>query len=485
MSFFENIFNNIIIMSTTYYCSIFFFVKAKRIRITRSRIIVLVIGEIAVILIASFGGNYHLLSKSLYIIGTILSILLLEKDCFADNIPISVFSVGIAYALEYSSVIIAGLLLYFFVDYRSADILSTLVSCIIQLFLLLLVVRIKRITKGVLYFVNAKNYGLGLILSAYILAFSLIITEYKIFKGSSLEIALLFCVPLALTGLILWIRSIVQHYYKNKLQDRVNEYTKQEMEDKDRHIERLEAEVATLAKQLHRDNHLLSSLERSMQSFAECETEEQREQIIEEIQTLCSERNELIAKEQQSKILPSTGIALIDGSLSELYVKAVAHGISFDLTVNEELHYLINNIISQTVLQTMLCDHVKDALIAVESAGVTDGRILIAIDKNDGIFEIAIRDNGVDFDVDTLSKLGKEQVTTHADEGGSGIGFMTTFETLRKTKGSLSITEYEKKTPFSKSVVFTFDGLNRFIIRSYRKDELEKAIKRDDVLIVC
>ena len=192
-----------------------------------------------------------------------------------------------------------------------------------------------------------------------------------------------------------------------------------------------------------------------------------------------------IAKEQQkNKILPSTGFALIDSSLSELYVKAAARGISFDLTVSEEPYYLVNNIISQTDLQTLLCDHIKDAIIAVESAGITDGRILVTIEKKDSIFEIAIRDNGVDFDVDTLARIGKEQVTTHADDGGSGIGFMTTFETLHKTKGSLIITEYEQKTPFSKSVAFVFDGLNRFVISTYRKEELERAIDRDDILIL-
>ncbi|MBQ3285248.1 MAG: HAMP domain-containing histidine kinase [Ruminococcus sp.] len=270
------------------------------------------------------------------------------------------------------------------------------------------------------------------------------------------------------------------------MQDRANEYTKQEIEDKDKRIERLESEVSTLAKQLHRDNHLLSSLDRSVQTLADCDSDEQRAQIIEEIHTMCRERNELIAKEQQqNKILPSTGIALIDGSLSEMYVKAAARGISFDLTVSEEPYYLVNNIISQTDLQTLLCDHIKDAIIAVESAGITDGRILVTIEKNDGIFEIAVRDNGVDFAPDTLARLGREQITTHADDGGSGIGFMTTFETLRKTKGSLIITEYEQKTPFTKSVAFVFDGLNRFIISSYRKEVLKNTIRRDDVMIIA
>lgn len=96
---------------------------------------------------------------------------------------------------------------------------------------------------------------------------------------------------------------------------------------------------------------------------------------------------------------------------------------------------------------------------------------------------IDIYDNGVDFDVDTLSKLGLERVTTHADTGGSGIGFMTTFETLKKAYASLIIIEFENKTPFTKSISFRFDSESAFIIHSYRKEELKSEIIRDDMII--
>ena len=173
-----------------------------------------------------------------------------------------------------------------------------------------------------------------------------------------------------------------------------------------------------------------------------------------------------------------------DCSLSEMYVKATAHGIAFDLIVGEELYYLVNNIISQTDLQTLLCDHIKDAVIAVTAAKDTNGKILVTIEKNDGLFEISIRDNGIEFTPDTLAKLGRERITTHADEGGSGIGFMTTFETLAKTKGSLIITEYEAGSPFTKAVTFVFDGLHRFVIETYRKDDLKEIVTRDDVILL-
>lgn len=477
-------FDRLIYLLSTFFCSALLFYKMNGIVVTkRHRIIMLIIMISISSIFQLFGGNSVLFVKLLFMLSIVLTLVLFGKLDISRAIPTAILSVSIAYCFEYISIIISGTLFYIF-GIKEISIYLSIVECVIQIILCCLLTQIKRLKKGFFYISDENRFGIGLLVSCYILLFSLLLTEYKRIH-INVAAVLVFIIPLILTIIILWVRSIVKRYYKNKLQDRANEYTKQEIEDKDKRIERLESEVATLAKQLHRDNHLLSSLDRSVQMLAECDSEEQRAQIIEEIHTMCRERNELIAKEQQqNKILPSTGIALIDGSLSEMYVKAAARGISFDLTVSEEPYYLVNNIISQTELQTLLCDHIKDAIIAVESAGVTNGKILVTIEKNDGIFEIAVRDNGVDFDAETLAKLGREQITTHADDGGSGIGFMTTFETLRKTKGSLIITEYEQKMPFSKSVAFVFDGLNRFIISSYRKEELENMIQRDDVMIV-
>ena len=475
----------VLYLFSTFLGAFILYTKLRKINISKLKTLCLLLVVIVLLGVCQLlGGVANTYIKVLFIIALCVLFIILDikNVCFA--IPTAIVSIAISICLQYLAIFVSSIIIYI-IRATNQKIIATLVICTLQVLVCVLLAKNKKLKNCFIFFENEQNAGLGMLISSYIFTFSLFIT-----KQISVDIiwgTVLFAVlPLAFTGLILWIRSIVKRYYKNKLQDRANEYTKQEIEDKDKRIERLESEVSTLAKQLHRDNHLLSSLDRSVQTLADCDSDEQRAQIIEEIHTMCRERNELIAKEQQqNKILPSTGIALIDGSLSEMYVKAAARGISFDLTVSEEPYYLVNNIISQTDLQTLLCDHIKDAIIAVESAGITDGRILVTIEKNDGIFEIAVRDNGVDFAPDTLARLGREQITTHADDGGSGIGFMTTFETLRKTKGSLIITEYEQKTPFTKSVAFVFDGLNRFIISSYRKEVLKNTIRRDDVMIIA
>ena len=94
-------------------------------------------------------------------------------------------------------------------------------------------------------------------------------------------------------------------------------------------------------------------------------------------------------------------------------------------------------------------------------------------------YELSIFDTGVDFEIETLLKLGLERVTTGADRGGSGIGFMTTFETLDKTKASLIITEYpiDNNRHYTKCVTIRFDGKNEYRICSYRAEDIKQCSK--------
>jgi len=472
---------NEMVITTTFFCAIYFHFKVKALKINKTNVLYIVSILTALPICCLLVGGYDYFTiKLIFILLMCICVSILDWKHIYSSIPIAIISVAVAFCLEYIGVFVVAL--SYFLGNTSGNIITTLISCIIQILLCILISRINRIKKAFNYLDNKDNFGIGLLISSYVLIFSLILTQHDKIK-MDWGIILLAGSPLVLVGLILWIRSIVDRYYKRKIADRADAFTQQELKEKDEKIERLEAEVATLAKQLHRDNHLLSSLDRSAQMLVTTDSAQEREKLVDEIHTLYRERNDMITKDQQAnKLLPSTDISLIDGALSDMYVKATAHGINFDLIVSEPIHYLVNNIISQTDLQTLLCDHIKDAIIAIDAADITNGKILVTIEKNEGIFEISIRDNGVDFELDTLAKLGIERVTTHADDGGSGIGFMTTFETLAKTKGSLIITEYENRTPFTKAVIFNFDGLHRFIISSYRKEELKEKISRDDII---
>lgn len=102
----------------------------------------------------------------------------------------------------------------------------------------------------------------------------------------------------------------------------------------------------------------------------------------------------------------------------------------------------------------------------------------------DGAYELSIYDTGVEFDIPTLLKLGTEPITTHKNDGGSGLGFMTTFETLKSCKASLVIEEYDAAvTNYTKSVTVRFDGKCEYRIYSYRADKIKSESNNRKIII--
>lgn len=352
--------------------------------------------------------------------------------------------------------------------------------------LIVLVFKTKRFRKGFQFFQNEKNTGFGLVLAGILFFLHGFVYTYSTYQmESTVILMILMSLFIISVGIYFWIRRSITAYYREKMKLRSDEYYRQALAENDQKLEELKQSNEFLAKIVHRDNHLIGALNSSVDEYFKSGDKEFKDDLLREIQTLARERAELIDREQrESKILPSTGNLLIDGAVNDLYIKAAAHGIDFDLDVSAPVDEITGKYLSQTELQTLLCDHIKDAIIAVDAKGEGKGKILVSFSVKDNNYDVTIFDSGADFEINTLARLGKERVTTHAESGGSGIGFMTTFETLRRAYASLIITEFESKTPFSKSVSFRFDGLSAFVVQSYRAEELKSALNRDDLIIL-
>ena len=372
------------------------------------------------------------------------------------------------------------------INYHDRLFLSMFIAYALTFLSAFLLLKVKRFKNGFQFFQDENNLGLGLVIAGVFFA---IIGSVYVYEHTSVSGVFFGIVITGLFisgfGLYIWIRRSITAHYRERLQMKSEEHHRKLLKEKDDEIEKLNQSNELLAKIVHRDNHLMNALGSAVDAYFESGDSQFREDLLREIQTLAKERSELIEKAQRdSKLLPSTGNILIDSAVSNLYIKAAARGIDFSLTVSETVDKIIGKYISQTDLQTLICDHIKDAVIAVESAGINNGKILVELSAKNNNYSITIFDNGAAFEIETLAKLGRERVTTHPDSGGSGIGFMTTFETLRKAHACLVITEFENKIPFSKSISFVFNGENKFIIQSYRSELLKSAINRDDIIIL-
>ena len=86
-----------------------------------------------------------------------------------------------------------------------------------------------------------------------------------------------------------------------------------------------------------------------------------------------------------------------------------------------------------------------------------------------------------------IEKVEVKATTSDTELSGilSGMGFMNTFDTLRKHKASFVIEELGKpvKNNFTKVLKFKFDGKNEFKISSYRKEEIKNTDKDNSIVV--
>ena len=165
-------------------------------------------------------------------------------------------------------------------------------------------------------------------------------------------------------------------------------------------------------------------------------------------------------------------------------LEAAKNNIDFDLKVNCSVRDFTDKYISISDLETLIGDHIKDAIIAINHIDKPIRNITVIFDIINNCYRFSVYDSGIDFEIDTLVNLGLEAITTHKNEGGTGIGFMTTFETLEKYNASLIIDEINfNNSNFSKSVNIVFDGKHEYVICSSRTEEIKKKDKANRIIL--
>lgn len=315
---------------------------------------------------------------------------------------------------------------------------------------------------------------IGIALIVYSFIQDTVHTKY-IFFGMIIELICFF----------IWLKRKITVYYRQRLKERTVEELESEIRARDERI----CEVVDENSRLAEVNHKFSSRIRALEDFSckmierpeiaelmRCEFGDEFADFEEAVKNVSEEfSSEMKHAVIIRKNLPKTGVFGVDNLLEYMCKESAKNGIDFDVKINGNILFMVQKIIDSKMLETLLGDHIKDAIIAINSSQNTYKNILVTIGIVKECYEISIYDTGIEFEIDTLLKLGLERITTHKSTGGSGIGFMTTFETLAKTKASLIIEEKHPITnnDYTKIVRIRFDGKKEYRIKSYRQNEIE------------
>lgn len=394
------------------------------------------------------------------------------------SILISTISISINQILFY----IASTLVYFpmrMLTIESEYLLFILIA-LVQAILLLLFWKIKRIRNGITFLKKWKNDEyINLLLlnaSSAILFLIVIISNYQ--EGITSKFGVMLIIFAIVMFITIW--KSLQLYYKQQMLEKVLEKTQKDLADKTEEVKKLEAENLSFSEISHSIAHRQDSLKHKLEKLST------NTEFADEISINAQIDNITKDLRKKTKIdLEKTGIEIVDDMLDCMQAKCVENNIDFQLQINGNIYHMTNNYIAKEDLEILLADHIKDAIIAINHSENINKSILVRIGKIDGIYGVYFYDSGIEFEFNTLLNLGKIPITTHKSEGGTGMGFMNTFKTLSKTKGSLEIEEIGKpsKSNFTKVLKFKFNNKNEYKIISYKGKELKEKDEENKLII--
>ncbi len=398
------------------------------------------------------------ISTLIILLSSVLSIS--TKRDMAYSITTIMFSISINYIIFFISTVVNSIPCIL-LDVKN-DIISFSMISIGYIIFLLFIMKIKRIKYGFSFINQITNNDYITILLLNIC--TAILFLIGIIHNNSFMLVMNFGLILfvVIFIMIISIKKSIEAYYKQKLFIRELNETKKELEEKKKEIKELEEENLRFSKKAHSLSHKQKSLEFKINKLllnSESALEVGLQDELEKIS------NELIENSKLPK-LDKTGISEIDDMLNLMQEECRLNGIDFILQLKGNIYQMINNYITKEELSIMIADHIKDGIIAINHSDNINKSIMVRIGKIEEYFAVYFYDSGVEFPKEVLNKLGKKPVTTYANEGGTGMGFMNTFDLLKKYKASLIIESIGKpcKDNYTKIIKIVFDNKQQVII---------------------
>ena len=352
----------------------------------------------------------------------------------------------------------------------------TFFSFLLQIAWVKLLFRIRRFQKGILFLRKHFASAAGLAISGLILLIFILFYNYNV--PNELMPLLLICVPLCLLGLIFWWLNGLVTLYRQRIRERDLRNCESAAAEKDRQIRQWEESYAILAALAHRDNKLLYAMYEAVHEFVtrydgpiQAGVWRDGRRLMNGIEQLMGERARAIAQSRrENESLPVTNDPVMDGLIRHIHTMAAEKEVQFDVVFLCDVPDMTSAVIPSLELGTLCADLMENAVIAASHSEYK--KVLVLFGRGAGCYEITVQDTGIPFDIETLTALGRRPVTTHADEGGSGVGYMAIFDILRQFQISLSVTEYAPSPyGFTKSVKLRFDGEGKYRVHTYRPGE--------------
>lgn len=439
---------------------------------------------------------FTLYIPSLSLIFIVLSIYLIMSLQNQISLRPSFVTTVIAYSLSYITFCIGSILIIFIYYglHIEKNFYSSLIAIILSGILCFSVLHIpfcfKRLRNGMRFLYHSVFINLGTIICITSLIFFSAGRLHE-FPGDATAFLLLLSIFLLGFLLLFWWKNQITKSYIEKLRKAELESLRQELTEKNLEIQKLRENNDALAHIIHRDNKLIPSMEHAVCEFLDNKDTLPPDELTRKGEALAKELNEMAASrigilhdyQAHGQRLPITGVCSVDALLSYMQKKAFSAGITFEAGISADLTAFTTSVVAPEDLSHLLSDLIENAIHAVKDC--PDRKIQLHIHNILGNYAIEISDTGTPFPVEILQGLGIEQQTSHADDGGSGIGLMDIWNLKKKYRASLHIQEFDTASDtWCKKISVIFDSKNHYLIQTYRPEQILTTLQRSDLYVL-
>lgn len=491
--FINNILKYILITLSSFYI---LFKILNNNKISNKTLILVAISCIALSILYTFLVLYVPSIIAIFTLIFIMSIIntYITKQTLNTSIVTTILSFSVSFVIFMLSILLTCMFTELpFIKISSSNPIVILIASPLQILFINKLFSIKRFTNGFSFIKNNNRIGyFGSIAFIFCSILIFIFSILQIIQSDKTAQILILLTIIIASGTFIWIKRNITLDYQDRMKNRKIENLEKELADKEKINAELTEEIKSLTMINHQYNSRIKAAKQEIEKLAfafkngtNTEFSTELSEVTKLVNNLSSEySNKVNSVLKYSKPLPKTNVKGVDSILEHMKLEATKKNIDFDLKVNCSVKHLIEKFISQSELETLISDHVKDAIIAVGYSESTPRSICVIFDIIDNCYRFSVYDSGIDFQIDTLVNLGLDAITTHKDDGGTGLGFLTTFGTLDKCKASLVIDEINfKNSNFSKSVNIIFDEKHEYIVRSSRTEEIKKFDKNSRIIL--
>lgn len=391
----------------------------------------------------------------------------------------AILSLALSYFIQIISFIILIPISYhlipIFNNVKIYDLLSIVISGIIQIFFTIYIFKIKRLRKGMPFLLNQKSNDL---LTFSGISMLIIISWIYLDNTPNIVVSILIC-------LIIILGLLIIKFWKKRLANKYIEMNNERnLDNLNKEIIKLKEQNYRLSKIIHKDNKLIPAVELSVTELISLYKSgkidiEKADALYNQLKSMSKDRKGILETYENQIKLPTTNVPEIDDLLKYMQTKANKNNITLLLSVSCNLRFMTKEIISILDVNTIIADLIENSINALKETNKKNILLNFALINNN--YTIEIFDSGDFFSNEVIYNYGIIPTTTHRDSGGTGIGLMTINELIKKYKASIEIDEKINLEQYTKKISINFNNMSKYIIKTNRKDLIKYCSSRSDI----